>query len=128
MTNPDSVLKSRVITLPTKACRVKAIVFPVVMYRCETWTRKKAECQRINAFELCYWRRLLRILWTARRSNQSTLKETNPDYSLEGLMLKLKFQYFGHLMAKNLLIGKEPDAGKDGGQEEKGVIQGEMVG
>ena len=112
MTSPDSVLKSRVITLPTKACRVKAIVFPVVMYRCETWTRKKAECQRINAFELCYWRRLLRILWTARRSNQSTLKETNPDYSLEGLMLKLKFQYFGHLMRrtysleKNLMLGK----------------------
>ena len=98
------------------------------MYRCETWTRKKAECQRINAFELCYWRRLLRILWTARRSNQSTLKETNPDYSLEGLMLKLKFQYFGHLMAKNLLIGKEPDAGKDGGQEEKGATEDEMAG
>ena len=87
MTNPDSVLKSRDITLPTKACRVKAIVFPVVMYRCETWTRKKAECQRINAFELCYWRRPLRVPWTARRSNQSILQEINPKYSLEGLML-----------------------------------------
>ena len=120
MTNPDSVLKSRDITLPTKACRVKAIVSPVVMYRCETWTRKKDECQRINAFELCYWRRLLRIPWTARRSNQSTLKETNPDYSLEGLMLKLKFQYFGHLMRRTYSLEKNLKLGKMEGRRRRG--------
>ena len=120
MTNPGSVLKSRDITLPTKACRVKAIVSPVVMYRCETWTRKKAECQRINAFELCYWRRLLRIPWTARRSNQSTLKETNPDYSLEGLMLKLKFQYFGHLMRRTYSLEKNLKLGKMEGRRRRG--------
>jgi len=98
MTNLDSILKSRDITLPTKVRLVKAMVFPVVMYGCESWTIKKAECQRIYAFELWYWRRLLRVPWTARRSNQSILKEISPEYSLEGLMLKLKLQYFGHLM------------------------------
>ena len=98
VTNLDSILKSRDITLPTKVRLVKAIVFPVVVYGCESWTIKKAEHRRIDAFELWCWRRLLRVPWTARRSNQSILKEINPDYSLEGLMLKLKLQYFGHLM------------------------------
>ena len=98
MTNLDSVLKSRDITLPTKVHIVKAMVFPVVMYGCESWTIKKTEQQRINAFELWCWRRLLRVPWTARRSNQSILREINPEYSLEGLMLTLKLQYFGHLM------------------------------
>ena len=98
MTNLDSVLKSRDITLPTKVRLVKALVFPVLMYGCESWTIKKAESQRINAFELWCWRRLLRVPWTARRSNQSILKEISPGCSLEGLMLKLKLQYFGHLM------------------------------
>ena len=98
MTNLDSILKSRDITLPTKVRLVKAMVSPVVMYGCESWTVKKAECRRIDAFELWYWRRLLRVPWTARRSNQSILKETSPGCSLEGLMLKLKLQYFGHLM------------------------------
>ena len=96
MTNLESVLKSRNITLPTKVHIVKAMVFPVVMYSCESWTVKKAECQRIDVFELWCWRRLLRVPWTARRSNQSILREINPEYTLEGLMLKL--QYFGHLM------------------------------
>ena len=98
VTNLDSILKSRDITLPTKVHLVKAMVLPVVMYGCESWTRKKAEHQRIDAFELWCWRRLLRVPWTARRSNQSILKEISPEYSLEGLMLKLKLQYFGHLM------------------------------
>ena len=98
MTNLDSILKSRDITLPTKACLAKAMVFPVVMYGCESWTIKKAEHRRIDAFELWCWRRLLRVRWTARRSKQSILKEINPEYSLEGLMLKLKLQYFGHLV------------------------------
>ena len=98
MTNLDSILKSRGITLSTKVCLVKAMVFPVVMYGCESWTTKKAECRRIDAFELWCWRRLLRFPWTARRSNQSILKEISPGCSLEGLMLKLKLQYFGHLM------------------------------
>ena len=98
MTNLDSILKSRDITLPTKVCLVKAMVSPVVMYGCESWTTKKVEHQRIDAFELWCWRRLLRVPWTARRSNQSILKEISPEYLLEGLMLKLKFQYFGHLM------------------------------
>ena len=98
MTNLDSILKSRNITLPTKVCLVKAMVFPVVMYGCESWTVKKAEHRRIDAFELWYWRRLLRVPWTARRSNQSILKEISPGCSLKGLMLKLKLQYFGHLM------------------------------
>ena len=98
MTNLDSILKSRDITLPKKVRLVKAMVFPVVMYGCEGWTMKEAECQRIDAFELRCWRRLLRVPWTARRSNQSILKEISPGCSLEGLMLKLKLQYFGHLM------------------------------
>ena len=98
MTNLDSILKSRDITLPTKFYLVKAMVFPVVMYGCESWTIKKAEHQRIYALELWCWRRLLRVPWTARRSNQSILKEISPEYSLEGLMLKMKLQYFGHLM------------------------------
>ena len=97
MTSLDSILKSRDITLPTKVCPVKAMAFPVIMYGCESWTIMKAECQRINAFELWCWRRLLRVPW-AERSNQSILKEINPEYSLEGLMLKLRLQYFGHLM------------------------------
>ena len=111
MTNRDSILKSRGITLPTKVRLVKAMVFPVVMYGCESWTVKKAECQRIDAFELWCWRRFLRVPWTARRSNQSILKEINPGCSLEGLMLKLKLQYFGHLMRrvdsfeKTLMLG-----------------------
>ena len=112
MTNLDSILKSRDITLPTKVRLLKVMVFPVVMYGCESWTIKKAECQRIDTFELWCWRRLLRVSWTARRSNQSVLKEINPEYSLEGLMFKLKFQYFGYLMRrtdsfeKTLLLGK----------------------
>ena len=112
MTNIDSILKSRDITLPTKVHLVKAIVFPVVIYGCESWTINKVECQRIDAFELWCWRRLLRVSWTARRSNQSLLKEISSEYSLEGLMLKLKLQYFGHLMRridsleKTLMLGK----------------------
>ena len=98
MTNLDSILKSRDIILPTKVCLVKAMVLPVVMYGCKSWTRKKAECQRIDAFGLWCWRRLLRVPWTASRSNQSILKEISPEYSLEGLMVKLKLPYFGHLM------------------------------
>ena len=98
MTNLDSILKSRDITLSTNVHLVKTIVFPLVIYECETWTVKKAECQRIDAFELCCWRRLLRVPWTARRANKSILKEISPECSLEGLMLKLKLQYFGHLM------------------------------
>ena len=98
MTNQDSILKSRDISLPTKVQLVKAMVFPVVMYGCESWTIKKAEHQRTDAFELWCWKRFLRVPWTARRSNQSILKEISPEYSLEGLMLKLKLQYFGHLM------------------------------
>ena len=100
MTNPDSILKSRDITLPTKVHLVKAMVFPVVMYGCESWTIKKAECQRIDAFELWCWRRLLRVPWTARKSNQSILKEISPGCSLEELMLKLKLHYFGYLMQR----------------------------
>ena len=98
MTKLDSILKSRDTTLPTKVHLVKALVFPVIMHECESWTVKKPEPQRIDAFELWFWRRLLRVHWTARRSNQSILKEINPEYSLEGLMLRLKLQYFGHLM------------------------------
>ena len=128
MTNLDSVLKSRDITLPTKVRLVKAMVFPVVMCGCETWTIKKAEHWRIDAFELWCWRRLLRGPWTARRSKQSILKEINPEYSLEGLMLKLKLQYFWLPCGKNWLIGKDPDAGKYWRQEEKGMIEDEMVG
>ena len=112
MTKLDGILKSRDITLPTKVCLVRAMVFPVVMYGCESWIIKKAKHQRIDAFELWCWRRLLRVPWTARRSNQSILKEITPEYSLEGLMLKLKLQYFGHLMLradsfeKTLMLGK----------------------
>ena len=112
MTNLDWILKSRDITLPTKVHIVKTMVFPVIMYGCECWTIKKAECWRIHAFELWFWRRLLSVLWAARRSNKSTLKEINPEYSLGGLMLKLKLQYFGHMMRKTdwlektLLLGK----------------------
>ena len=112
MTNLDSILKSRDITLPTKVRLVKAMVFPVVMYECESWTIKKTEHRRIDAFELWCWRRLLKVPWTARKSNQSILKETSPEYSLERLMLKLKLQYFGHLMGradsfeKTLILGK----------------------
>ena len=115
MTNLDNILKSRDSTLPTKVHLVKAMVFPIVMYGCESWTIKKAECQRIDAFELWCWRRLLRVLWTARRSNQSILKEISVEYSLEGLMLKLKLQYFGHLLwrtdslEKTLMLGKTED-------------------
>ena len=112
MTNLGSILKSRDITLPTKVCLVRGMVFPVVMYGCESWTVKKSECWRIDAFELWCWRRLLRVLWTARRSNQSILKEISPEYSLEGLMLKLNLQNFGYLMwrtdssEKTLMLGK----------------------
>ena len=115
MTNLDNIFKSRDITLPTKVCLVKAMVFPVVMYGCESWTIKKTECQRIDVFELWCWRRLLRVLWIARRSNQSILKEISPGCSLEGLMLKLKLEYFGHLMQradsfeKTLILGKIED-------------------
>ena len=120
MTNLDSILKSRGITLPTKVRLVKAIVFPVLLYGCESWTVKKAECQRIDAFELWCWKRLLRVPWTARRSNQSIPKEISPEYSLEGLMLKLKFQYFGHLMQRTdsleklKAVGEGDDRGEDG--------------
>ena len=112
MANLDSILKSRDITLPTKVHLVKALFFPVVLYGCESWTIKKAECQRTDVFELWYWRRLLRVPWTARRSNLSILKEISPEYSLEGLVLKLKLQFFGHLMQrtdsfeKTLMLGK----------------------
>ena len=122
MTKLDSILKSRDITLLTKVYLVKVMVFPVVMYGCESWTIKKAEHRRINVFELWYWRRLLRIPWTAMRSNQSILKEINPEYSLEGLMLKLKLQYFGHLMQradsleKILMLGKIEDRRRRGEQ------------
>ena len=109
MTNLDSILKSRDITLPTKVCLVKAMVFPVVMYGCVSWTVKKAECRRIDAFKLWCWRTLLRVPWTARRSNQSILKEISPGCSLEGLMLKLKLQYSGHLVGYNPRGHKELD-------------------
>ena len=113
MTNLDSILKSKDITLSTKVRLVKAMVFPVVMYECESWTIKKAEHQRIDALELWCWRRLLRVPWTVRRSNQSILKEISPGRSLEALMLKLKLQYFGHLMRRADSLEKDPDAGKD---------------
>ena len=117
MTNLDSILKSRGITLPTKFHLVKAMVFPVVMYGCESWTVKKAEYQRIDAFELWCWRRLLRVPWTARRSNQSILKENSPEYSLEGLMLKLKLQYFGYSIRRNESLEKTLMLGKiEGGR------------
>ena len=128
MTNLDSILKTRDITLPTKVCLVKAMVFSVVMYGCESWTIKKAECQRIDAFELWFWRRLLRVLWTARRSNQSILKEINPEYSLEGLMLKLKLQYFGHLMQRTDSLEKTWCWESIRRWEERGTTEDEMVG
>ena len=122
MTNLESILKSRDITLPTKVRLVKAMVFPVVMYGCESWTVKKTECSRIDAFELWCWRRLLRVLWTVRRSNQSVLKEISPEHSLKGLMLKLKLKYFGHLMRradsleKTLILGKTESRRRRGRQ------------
>ena len=120
MTNLDSILKSRDITLPTKVCLVKAMVFPLVMYGCESWTVKKAESQRIDAFELRCWRRLLRVPWTARRSNQSILKEINPGCSLEEMMLKLKLQYFGHLMGRVDSLEKTLMLGGIGGRRRRG--------
>ena len=120
MTNLDSILKSRDITLPTKVCLIKAMVFPVVMYGCESWTVKKAECQRIDAFELWCWRRLLRVPWTARRSNQSILREISPGCSLEGLMLKLKLQYFGHLMRRVDSLERTLMLGGIGGRRRRG--------
>ena len=120
MTNLDSILKSRDITLPTKVCLVKAMVFPVVMYGCESWTVKKDERQRIDAFELWCWRRLLRVPWTARRSNQSILKETSPGYSLEGLMPRLKLQSFGHLIWRVDSLEKTLMLGKIGGRRRRG--------
>ena len=120
MTNLDSILKTRDITLPTKVRLVKAMVFPVVMYGCESWTVKKAEHRRIEGFELWCWRRLLRVPWTARRSNQSILKEINLEYSLEGLMLKLKLQYSGHLMQRADLLDKTLMLGKTEGRRRRG--------
>ena len=130
MTNLDSTFKSRDTTLPTKVCLVKAMVFPVVMYGCESWTVKKAECGRIDAFELWCWRRLLRVPWTARRSNQSILKEISPGCSLEGMMLKLKAKapVLWPPHAKSWLIGKDCDAGRNWGQKEKGTTEDEMAG
>ena len=127
MTNLDSIFKSRDITLPTKVRLVKAMVFPVVVYGSESWTVKKAEHRRIDAFELWCWRRLLRVPWTARRSNQSILNEISPGISLEGMMLKLKLQYFGHLKRRVDSLEKT-DAGRDWGQEEKGTTEDEMAG
>ena len=120
MTNLDSILKSRDITLPTKVCLVKAMIFPVVIYGCESWTIKITEHWRIDAFELWCWRRLLRIPWTARRSNQSLLKEISPEYSFEGLMLKLKLQYLGHLMGRTDSLGKTLILGGIGGRRRRG--------
>ena len=127
MTNLDRILKSRDITLPTSVHLVKAMVFPIVMYGCETWTIKKAESRRLDAFELWCWRRLLRVPWTVRRYNQSILKEIGPEYSLEGLTLKLKCQYFGLLIWRTD-HWKYPDPGKDWKQEEKGMTKDDMIG
>ena len=128
--NLGSILKIRAITLPTKVRVVKAMVFPVVMYGCESWTIKKTECWKIDAFELGWWRRLLRVPWKARRSNKSILKEIGPEYSLKGLMLMLKLQYFGHLMQRTDSLEKTwmPDAGKDWKQKEKWMTEDEVVG
>ena len=120
MTNLDSILKSRDITLPTKVYLVKAMFFPVVMYGCESWTVKKAECQRIDAFELWCWRRLLRVPWTARKSNQSILKQISPGCSLEGLMLRLKLQYFGYLTQRVDSLEKTLRLGRIGGRRRRG--------
>ena len=128
MTNRDSILKSRDITLPTKVYLVKALVFPVVMYGCESWTMKKAECRRIDAFELWCWRRLLRVSWITRRWNQSILKKISPKYSLEGLMLKLKLQYFGHLMRRTDSLVKSLMLGKIEGGKGRGTTEDKMVG
>ena len=128
MTNLDSIFKSRDITLPTKVHLVKAMVFPVVMYGCESWTVKKAEPRRIDAFELWCWRRLLRVPWTARRSNQSLVKEISPGCSLEGLMLKLKLQYFGHLMWRVDSLEKTLMLGRIGGRRSRERQGDEMVG
>ena len=127
MTNIDSILRSRDITLPTKVCLVKAMV-PAVMYGCESWIIKKAECWRIDAFEPWCWRRLLRVPWTARRSNKSILKEISPEYSLERLMLKLKLQYFGHLMRRTDSFEKTLMLGKIEGWVEKEMTENEMIG
>ena len=127
MNNLDSILKIRDIILPTKVCLVKAMAFPVVMYGCESWTIKKVECWRIEAFEVRCWRRLLRVPWIARRSNQSTLKEISPEYSLEGLMLKLKLQYFGHLMRRTDSLEKTLMLGRTEGRKRRGR-QDELVG
>ena len=127
MTNLDSVLKSRDIPLLTKVHLVKAMVFPVVMYGCESLAIKKAECQRIDVFELWWWRRFLKVPWTARRSNQSILKEISPGCSLEGMMLKLKLRYFGHLMRRVDSLEKT-DGGSDWGKEEKGTTEDEVAG
>ena len=128
MTNLDSILKSRDITLPTKVCLVKAVVFPVIMYRCESWTIKKVEGQRIDAFELWCWRRLLRVPGTARRSNLSILKEISPEYSLEGLMLKLKLQYIGHWMRRTDSLQKTLMMGKmEGGEGDNRGCDGWMA-
>ena len=120
MTNLDSIFKSRDITLPTRVCLVKAMVFPAVIYGCDSWTVKKAECRRIDAFELWCWRRLLRVPWTARRSNQSILQEISPGISLEGMMLKLKLQYFGHLMRRVDSLEKTLMLGGIGGRRRRG--------
>ena len=127
MTNLDSIFKSRDITLPTEVLLLKAMVFPVVMYGCESWTVKKAKRRRIDVFGLWCWRRLLRVPWTARRSNQSIPKEISPKYSLEGLMLKLKLQSFGHVMQRADSLEKTLMLGRIGGQEEKGMTEDEMV-
>ena len=123
MINLDDILKSRDVTLPTKICLVKAMVFLAVMYGCESWTTKKTKCQRTDTFKLWCWRRLLRVLWTARRSNQSILKEINPEYSLEGLILKLKLQYFGHLMWRIDLFEKTLMLGKLEGKRKRGWLR-----
>ena len=124
----DNILKRRDITLLTKVCIVKVVIFPVVLYRCENWTIKKPEHWRIDAFKLWCWRRLLGVPWTTRRAKQSILKEINPEYSLEGLMLKLKLQYFGHVMWSTNPLEENPGARKDWGQEENGATENEMVG
>ena len=128
MTNLDSILKNRDMTLPTKIHLVKSMVFPVVMHECESWTVKKAECQRINAFELWCCRRFLRVRWTAGRSNQSILKDISPEYSLEGLMLKLKLQYFGHMMRRTDSLEETLMLGKIEGRKRRGITEDEMVG
>ena len=127
LTNLDSILKSRDITLPTEVCLVKAMFFLVIMYKCEIWMIKKAEHQRIDAFELCCWRRLFRVFWTTGRSNQFILKGINPEYSLEGLILKLKCQCFGHLMGRTDLLEKTLTLGMIEGREEKGPTEDEIV-